>query len=154
MTRFCSFLVSFFKRNYPLVCTAVIVSNFVLSCTCWRSLSDRHFYHTVTNEVFTTCTITQVVSSSSFVTNCPSLVSPSSSVDQVDHPCEDYLYFLVDGRKCVRLWGRPYFAGSVTSYGRILDVYPDRCLLVGGGSITNNDKRRYRNDIGTIVSTP
>lgn len=147
MTRLCKYLLDLFKRNYPLFCTLLIVCNFVASCSAWRSITPRHFYHSVTNTVYCYSVVTQYLASSS-VPLSPSSdtsLSPSSpSPSPVDYPCNDYVYFLADGRKCARLWGRVHFVGSLTSRGRIVGIFPDRCVLDNGNSITNEGKRYDR----------
>lgn len=57
--------------------------------------------------------------------------------------CSDFVYFLVDGRPRVRLWGRPYFLGSRTSRGIIVGIYPDMVQLDNGNSIVRADKHEF-----------
>lgn len=147
MTRLNSFLVGFFRRNYPIVCGCAVLSNIVLSCSAWKSVTPQYVYTTVTNVVETVSVVTQLVKSSS--SDFPFKSSPESSKPEfrpTEYPCNDYLYFVADGRKCVRLWGRIYMAGSLTSRGRVLDVFPDRVVLENGDSISNSTAKGSNNE--------
>lgn len=85
----------------------------------------------------------KVVSSSSLpvVSNVPVLPSvssvPSSNVvsRSVCNVCYDY--FLYNNIRGVKMWDRFYNEGSLTSFGRISKIFPDRILLEDGGYIVN-----------------
>lgn len=137
MARLAQLLVSFFRRFYPLVCTLLVISNFVTSCSCWRSISPRHFYHTVSNTVYSVSVITQLVDR---VSTLDPLSPPPVKETPRDFPCRDFVYYMVDGRQYVRLYGRVYSHGALTSRGRISGIFPDRVVLENGDSIYNATK--------------
>ena len=147
MARLAAFLVSVFKRCYPLVCTFLILSNFVAACSCWRSISPRHFYHTVSNTVFSVSVVTQLVDRVS-LDPASALSSPAPRYEPKEYPCRDYVYYMLEGRQYVRLYGRVYSHGGLTSRGRIVGIFPDRVLLDNGDSIFDA-RKESRNDFGT-----
>lgn len=152
MTRLNLNIIGFFRRNYPIVCVCLVVSNFALSCASWRSVSPQYVYSTVTNVVDRVTVVTQILERVESQTNNV-LNQPAPQADTrrfVDYPCGDYLYFVADGRKTVRLWGRFYYAGSQTSRGRILDVFPDRVVLENGDSIVNTKTQGVFNDRSAV----
>lgn len=131
MSRIFQYSLKITTKFYPVLFLALILCNFVLSCSVYKSHQPRHFYHTVTNSVWFYSTVTQFISSASSVTN----LVDSVSTKVADSYCSDFVYFLVDGRPRVNLWGRPYFLGSRTSRGIIVDIFPDRVILDNGSSI-------------------
>lgn len=151
MTRLNLNLIGFFRRNYPMVCVCLVLSNFVLSCASWRSVTPQYVYSTVTNVVERVTVVTQLQERVEGERKKGLLQPPSQSdlYRPKDYPCNDYLYFVADGRKCVRLWGRVYLSGSLTSRGRILDVFPDRVVLEGGDSILNTKAQGSYNERST-----
>ena len=48
-----------------------------------------------------------------------------------------YDYFIFQGSRGVRMWDRLYNEGSLTSFGRIDKIFPDRILLEDGGYLVN-----------------
>lgn len=48
-----------------------------------------------------------------------------------------YVYFLHARRRAAQIWGRFFSEGSLTSYGRIDTIFPDRIRLVDGSYIVN-----------------
>lgn len=48
-----------------------------------------------------------------------------------------YDYFVFQGSRGVRMWDRLYNEGSLTSFGRIEKIFPDRILLEDGGFLVN-----------------
>lgn len=49
----------------------------------------------------------------------------------------NYDYFLYNGVRGVKMWDRFYNEGSLTSYGRIDKIFPDRIILDDGSFIVN-----------------
>lgn len=84
---------------------------------------------------------TNTVSSvSARLTNFVSSVSvPHSSTGSVVRvSCNvNYDYFLYNGVRGVKMWDRFYNEGSLTSYGRISKIFPDRIILDDGSFIVN-----------------
>lgn len=85
----------------------------------------------------------KVVSSSSLpvVSDVPVLPSvssvPSSNVVSRSVCNVSYDYFLYNNIRGVKMWDRFYNEGSLTSFGRISKIFPDRILLEDGGYIVN-----------------
>lgn len=48
-----------------------------------------------------------------------------------------YVYFLHARRRAAQIWGRFFNEGSLTSYGRIDTIFPDRIRLEDGSYIVN-----------------
>lgn len=48
-----------------------------------------------------------------------------------------YVYFLHARRRAAQIWGRFFNEGSMTSYGRIETIFPDRIRLEDGSYIVN-----------------
>lgn len=48
-----------------------------------------------------------------------------------------YVYFLHARRRAAQIWGRFFNEGSITSYGRIETIFPDRIRLEDGSYIVN-----------------
>lgn len=132
--RFKKILVAF----WPPVLFGLVVSNFALSCSAYRSASPRefHYYREITNNI-------PVVSSCSSVSSIPSNSPPvdvSTSVD-VRQPSEvslPYTFMIVGGAPCIRFYGRYYYEGDVMSRGRIFRIFPDRVFLQTGDVICNS----------------
>ena len=49
----------------------------------------------------------------------------------------EYDYFLYNGVRGAKMWDRFFNEGSLTSFGRIKTIFPDRILLEDGGYIVN-----------------
>ena len=129
-----------FRRLWSILIFAVAISNFVLACTASRSLKTTTITSIITNVVDHVTVVTQILSSVSVP------VSPDIPIDDslnyfqpVDHPTHYYRYMLINGVKAVQLFGRLHYVGSRTSYGRIIDIYPDRLLLDSGDTISNSN---------------
>lgn len=134
------------KRFYPLLFIILIITNCLISYRVGHSLQPVQHYHEITNTVYYTSIVTQMVNKavSDFVT--------SSDINR-EYECSDYVYFVVDGRPRVRLWGRPYFIGSRTSRGIIRDIYPDMCIMDNGNTIVR--RTGYHDRItGSTVDKP
>lgn len=150
----------FLRRTWTILVFAAAIANFFLSCSVSRMARPQYIYQTVTNEILRTSIVTQLVSSadspgfatpfdflSHDVPHSPSSPSPRSI--STTH----YRYSLIGGRRAVMLFGRMHYIGSRTSYGRIVDIFPDRVILDSGMSIQNQNLERSENDYGTIRST-
>lgn len=135
---------------------AVAIANFFLSCSVSRMARPQYIYQTVTNEIVRTSVVTQVVSSADSAHFSPfdllsSEVSPSSSSSPPRSVSTTYYrYSIVGGRRAVMLFGRMHYIGSRTSYGRIVDIFPDRVMLDSGITINNANLERAQDDYGTI----
>lgn len=143
------------RRVWSLLIFAVAIANFVLACTASRSLQTRTIYSTVTNEIHHVSVVTQILSSvSSSPSSSPlpffSDSSPDNQFQPLDHPTHHYSYMLLNGVKAVMLFGRLHYVGSRTSYGRIVDIFPDRVLLDTGDSISNENLKGKINDNRTV----
>lgn len=128
------FIKEFFKKHYPFICLLIVLANFIMAYSCWKSVTPRHFYHVfeVTNSIYYYTCVTQFINRAA--------VDSLSQVSQAsEFPCLDYRYYLVNGIPRVKLWGRQYFIGSQTSRGRITGIFPDRCILDNGCSIVNSE---------------
>ena len=79
------------------------------------------------------------VSPASVPVSSSNVVSRASSSNVVDRTvCNvSYDYFLYNGVRGVKMWDRFYNEGSLTSFGRISTIFPDRILLEDGGYIVN-----------------
>ena len=65
-------------------------------------------------------------------------VSHSSTGSTARVSCNaNYDYFLYNGVRGVKMWDRFYNEGSLTSYGRISKIFPDRIILDDGSFIVN-----------------
>lgn len=149
MSRLFQYCFKIVTKFYPVLFLCLILCNFVLSCSVYRAYQPRHYYHTVTNSVWFYSTVTQYLATASVSSNLVDNVSSRG----VDTFCNDYVYFLVDGRPRVRLWGRPYFLGSRTSRGIIVGIFPDRVQLDNGNSIIkdNHDSRTNRDSTDSAI---
>lgn len=144
------------RRCWTVLVFAVAISNFVMSCSVSRMTRPQYVYTTTTNEIFYTSVVTQFISSASTSSSLPLSDSPSSSDSfsrNHDSSTYHYRYMLVGGRKCVELFGRICYVGSRTSYGRIVDIFPDRILLDDGSFIVNSNLEGKPNDGHSIKPT-
>lgn len=150
----------FLRRTWTILVFAAAIANFILSCSVSRMARPQYIYHTVTNEIVRTSIVTQLVSSA----DSPDIATPFNfpSSDVSSSPSSSpprsisttyYRYTLVGGRRAVMLFGRMHYIGSRTSYGRIVDIFPDRVLLDSGMSIHNQNLERTENDYGTTRPT-
>ena len=131
----------FFFRIWPLVLFGLVVSNFILSCSAYKSASPRefHYYREITNNVVS---VVDSLSPSSVPvsTNVPSS-SVSSSPLEPQKPQEyhiPYSFMIVSGAPCMRFFGRYYYEGDVMSRGRIFRIFPDRVFLQTGDVLVNS----------------
>ena len=69
---------------------------------------------------------------------------PSSAVKDID---VDYDYYMVGPYRRVNMFGRTFFEGSLTSYGRILRIYPDRLQLDNGSYLVNRKFKTSNKDV-------
>lgn len=64
--------------------------------------------------------------------------SPSNSVSSNSVSVSVYYdYFTVSGVRIVKMWERYWNEGSLTSYGRVSKIFPDRIFLDDGTIISN-----------------
>lgn len=134
-------MIDRFKRIcvafWPPVLFGLVVSNFALSCSAYRSASPReyHYYREITNNV-------PVISPAATVS--PSVVTNLTAVDSSPVPVPPseislpYTFLVVSGAPCMRFYGRYYYEGDVMSRGRILRIFPDRVFLQTGDIICNS----------------
>lgn len=101
----------------------------------------HHVDSVVTNHFFV---VTQFISSVS----APSSVLSGGSVDssQLREIPASYHYMRVNDRPMFRYFGQNYGVGDLTSYGRVLSVFPDR-VTIEGAFVLRND----RNPDGDIL---
>lgn len=94
----------------------------------------HHVDSVVTNHFFV---VTQFVASVS----APSSVLSPVSIDhsQLREISSSYHYMKVDGRPMFRFFGQNYGEGDMTSYGRVLSVFPDR-VTIEGAIVLRNDR--------------
>lgn len=64
--------------------------------------------------------------------------SSSGSVQSLPSVSVHYHYFMAGGNRHVQMWNRYFSEGSLTSYGRIINIFPDRILLEDGSYIVNS----------------
>lgn len=131
---------------------AVAISNFVLACTASRSLQTQTITSIITNVVDHVTVVTQILSATSVPVSSetPFDVDSVNYFQPVDHPTFYYRYMLINGVKAVQLFGRLHFVGSRTSYGRIIDIFPDRILLDSGDTISNSNMKGTDNGSRSI----
>lgn len=150
-SRFSAFRSSLGSYVNLFVFLALLLNLFVV----YRFESTRkpQVVYTV-QKVFVNTNISDVVSSplgSSDVVSFPLISSPVSSaaasssflpryssVSNVVACSADYHYFLIGRDRCARMWDRIFYEGSLTSYGRIVTIFPDRILLDDGSWIQNS----------------
>lgn len=104
----------------------------------------HHVDSVVTNHFFV---VTQFVASVSAPSSVASSFAPDSS--QLREVSASYHYMKVDGRPMFRFFGQNYGVGDMTSYGRVLSVFPDR-VTIEGAIVLRND----RNPDVDILSIP
>lgn len=122
---------------WPPVLFGLVVSNFALSCSAYRSASPReyHYYREITNNVPVISPAAAV--SASVVTNSLAMDSTSVPVGPLEISLP-YMFIVVNGLPCMRFYGRYYYEGDVMSRGRILRIFPDRVFLQTGDIICNS----------------
>ncbi len=136
---------NFFKRFRSLLVSAspfavalLFLSNLIVSFFVYRSSRPQALYRffVVTNYVHSVST--NLPSSPSSHSLSLNLAAPRESrlPDQVS---VDYLYFVLSGRPCVRMYGKIYSEGDYCSRGLILRIYPDRILLWDGTYLENSN---------------
>lgn len=134
MKRFFLWFRSFCVTSFPFVAFALVICNFIVSCSVYRTAHPRYFYKTfvITNEVHS------VVSSTvPFSVSSPESSSKSSEYSPSVVPV-DYDYMVLSSSPVIRLFGRVYREGDVTSHGLILRIFPDRVFLHDGTVLENS----------------
>lgn len=126
-----------------LVC---VLFNFLALGYCILKNNPKEVHHVdsvVTNHFFV---VTQFISSVS----APSSVLSGGSVDssQLREIPASYHFMRVNGRPMFRYFGQNYGEGDITSYGRVLSVFPDR-VTIEGAFVLRND----RNPDGDFLPT-
>lgn len=94
----------------------------------------HHVDSVVTNHFFV---VTQFVASVSSPSNVPS--SSASDPSQLREISASYHYMRVNGQPMFRYFGQNYGVGDLTSYGRVLSVFPDR-VTIEGAFVLRNDR--------------
>lgn len=94
----------------------------------------HHVDSVVTNHFFV---VTQFISSVSAPSSALSgSVADSSQLREIP---VSYHFMVVNGRPMFRYFGQNYGEGDLTSYGRVLSVFPDR-VTIEGSFILRNDR--------------
>lgn len=124
---------------WPLALFGLVVSNFILSCSAYKSASPRefHYYREITNNVVSV----DNVPSPSVVPVSTNSPSPVSSPLEPQKPQEyhiPYTFMVVSGAPCMRFCNRYYYEGDVMSRGRIFRIFPDRVFLQTGDVLVNS----------------
>lgn len=103
----------------------------------------HHVDSVVTNHFFV---VTQFVSSVS----APSSALSPGAVDssQLREIPASYHFMLINGSPMFRYYGQDYGVGDMTSYGRVLSVFPDR-VTIEGALVLRNDRNP---DVDTLPS--
>lgn len=93
---------------------------------------ERHEVTLITNHVFivTNNLVSSDVAASSFDFNSTNVIEHSIS----------YNFFVHNGQPAASFYGRYFSQGSPTSYGRVVQVFPDRILLDNGHVLVNQIK--------------
>lgn len=118
-----------------------------MACSVSRSTRPQYIYTVTTNEIVRVSCVTQFLQSAASPVDDPVLSAfSSSSASSSDVPKQrteistyHYRYMLVNGHRAVELFGRIHYLGSRTSYGRILEIFPDRIILDTGFVINNKN---------------
>lgn len=135
--RFYRFL-RFWRRSLPFslfllaVCNVLFlwraVSRLVPRVDVQRTEHTEYVYSVVTDRV-------EMVTSPA--SHYSSFVPPSAAKD-ID---VDFDYYMVGPNRRVNMFGRTFYEGSITSYGRIFRIFPDRIQLENGSYLVN---RRFK----------
>ena len=135
--RFYRFL-RFWRRSLPFslfllaFCNVLFlwraVSRLVPRVDVQRTEHTEYVYSVVTDRV-------EIVTSPS--SNDSSYFPPSLAKD-ID---VDFDYYMVGPHRRVNMFGRTFYEGSITSYGRIFRIFPDRIQLENGSFLVN---RRFK----------
>lgn len=134
------------RRTWSILVFAVAIANFIMSCSISRSTRPQYIFHSTTNEIIRVSCVTQFINSAGSSLEDPVLSAFSSSPSLSDSPNQRseistsyYRYMLVNGQRAVELFGRIHYKGSRTSYGRIVEIFPDRIILDTGFVINNKN---------------
>lgn len=137
------------RRTWSILVFAVAIANFIMACSISRSTRPQYIYTTTTNEIVRVSCVTQFINSAGSSLEDPVLSALSSSPSPSDSPNQrneistyHYRYMLVNGNRAVELFGRIHYKGSRTSYGRIVEIFPDRIILDTGFVINNKNLER------------
>ena len=135
------------RRTWSILVFAVAIANFIMACSVSRSTRPQYIYTVTTNEIVRVSCVTQYLQSAASPVDDPVLSAfSSSSASSSDVPKQrteistyHYRYMLVNGNRAVELFGRIHYLGSRTSYGRIVEIFPDRIILDTGFVINNKN---------------
>ena len=140
--RFYRFL-RFWRRSLPFslfllaVCNVLFlwraVSRLVPRVDVQRTEHTEYVYSVVTDRV-------EIVTSPA---SHDSSYLPSSASKDID---VDYDYYMVGPHRRANMFGRTFYEGSLTSYGRILRIYPDRLHLDNGSYLVNRKFKTSNKD--------
>lgn len=135
--RFYRFL-RFWRRSLPFslfllaVCNVLFlwraVSRLVPRVDVQRTEHTEYVYSVVTDRV-------EIVTSPS---SHDSSYLPAAAAKDID---VDFDYYMVGPHRRVNMFGRTFYEGSTTSYGRIFRIFPDRIQLENGSYLVN---RRFK----------
>lgn len=138
LVRFRAFCVS----SFPLVAFALVLSNFIVSCSVSRSVKPQYFYKTevVTNYIHSVVTnfVTGVTSSTIVSTSTNGVSSSSYEPPVYDY---SYRYFVLSARRMAYMDGAYLSEGDICSRGLILRIFPDRIFLHDGSVIQNTYRK-------------
>lgn len=133
----------FWRRSLPFslfilaVCNVLFlwraVSRLVPRVDVQRTEHTEYVYSVVTDRV-------EIVTSPS---SHYSSYLPASASKDID---VDYDYYMVGPYRRANMFGRTFYEGSVTSYGRILRIYPDRLQLDNGSYLVNRKFKTSNKD--------
>ena len=128
----------FWRRSLPFSLFLLAVGNVLF---LWRAVSrlvprvdvqrtehTEYVYSVVTDRV-------EVVTSPSSYDSSYLPASVSKDIDV------DFDYYMVGPHRRVNMFGRTFYEGSITSYGRIFRIFPDRIQLENGSYLVN---RRFK----------
>ena len=146
------------RRTWSILIFAVAIANFIMACSVSRSTRPQFIYTVSTNEIVRVSCVTQFINSAGSSLDDPVLSALSSSSSSSDSPNQRseistyyYRYMLVNGNRAVELFGRIHYKGSRTSYGRIVEIFPDRIIL-DTGFVINNKNLEKEPSYGSVTS--
>ncbi len=141
--RFYRFL-RFWRRSFPFSLFLLAVCNVLF---LWRAVSrlvPRVDVQRTEHTEFIYSVVTDRVEIAYSPSSHDSPISSSSSARDMD---VDYDYYMVGPYRRVEMFGRTFHEGSLTSYGRILRIYPDRLQLDNGSYLVNRKFKTPNKDV-------
>ena len=140
--RFYRFL-RFWRRSLPFSLFLLAVCNVLF---LWRAVSRLVPRVDVQRTEHTEYVYSVVTDRVEVVTSPPSHDSsylPLSAAKDID---VDYDYYMVGPYRRVNMFGRTFYEGSITSYGRIFRIFPDRLQLDNGSYLVNRKFKTSNKD--------